>query len=261
MSEPAPGLSPARTTTTSSLPRATPCQCSASAAAFASFSTSTGQRNERRSRSPSLSPVHCGSAVPRRIVPSASTIPGPPDPHGAQRVPGDARAPQQLADRRAQPLDPVVGARRLLDLARGRAQLAALQVGDGRRDAVRADLQAQQVPRFGAEAVQAGRAALLARARVRGRLDDEPGGGQIVHRALDGGPRQPRQARDLGERAGPAAAQRVEDHGGVDPPQQRGITTGQPPHVPVLPARTLCGRIVQGGAPLGGGGVRTVRAL
>lgn len=59
---------------------ADPFQCSATAAALASFSTSTGHLKERFSRSPRRSPVHSGSAVPRRTVPSASTIPGLPTP-------------------------------------------------------------------------------------------------------------------------------------------------------------------------------------
>ncbi|CAM5479825.1 hypothetical protein STENM36S_00040 [Streptomyces tendae] len=76
ISAPAPGLRPASTNTMSSHSVAVPFQCSATAAAFASFSTSTGHLKDRLSRSPRPSPVHPGSAVPRRTVPSASTMPG-----------------------------------------------------------------------------------------------------------------------------------------------------------------------------------------
>jgi hypothetical protein len=139
---------------------AAPFQCSATAAALASFSTSTGHLKERRSRSPSGSPVHSGSAVPEAYGAVGLHDAGAGHAHRPQGVARDPGAAQQLRDGGPQPLQPLV--RR----APSRTSLAiepsdpAVQVRQQRGDPVRADLQAQQMSGLGPEAEPARGAAL-----------------------------------------------------------------------------------------------------
>ncbi len=66
---------------------------------------------------------------------------------------------------------------------------------------MRADLDAQQMPRLGPEPEPARGASLTSRlGTVGGRLDDQPGLEKSLHDALDRGPGQARDPRQVGER-------------------------------------------------------------
>lgn len=197
----------------SSVSRAAPFQCSATAAALASFSTCTGQRNERRSRSPSGSPVQPGSAVPRRTVPSASTMPGLPTPTARRESRGTpTRRSRSATAARTRSSRSSAEAASETSLVAG-ADDPAVQPGQQYRDPVRADLDAQQVSRLGPEPEPARGAPLPSRALLGIGLDDESGPHEPLDDPFDGRPGEPGHPCEIGEGRRFGSAQCPEHHG------------------------------------------------
>lgn len=155
------------------------------------------------------------------------------DSHGPQGVAGDPGPAQQFGDRGAQPLQTVVGGRRLVDVLGHGAEHPAVQVGEERGDPVGPDVEAQQVSGLGPEPESPrGPSLPPGDAVVRRLLDHQAALDEPLDDPLDGRPGQPRHAGDLGQRRAVRGAQRVQYHRGIDSSQERGIPAGQSPQRP-----------------------------
>jgi hypothetical protein len=108
---------------------------------------------------------------------------------GTQRPPGDAGPAQQLGDRAPQPLQTLVGRRRLRHVLGEGAELPAVEIGEKRGDPVSADVKTQKMARLSPEPEAPGGPPLPAGRAFLGRvLHHEPGLDQALDDSFDSRP-------------------------------------------------------------------------
>ncbi len=159
---------------------------------------------------------------------------GAADADRPQVVPRDPGLAQHLGHGGPDGGEPLLGVQRLVHGLEVTAEHLSRQVGEDHPDVVHADLDAEDVPCLGPEAEPAGRtAALTAAAGLPGAqrgldLGDEPGLDQTLDHAFHGGPGEPGVTDQLSEGHRLAGSQCAQRDRGVDPPQQRGVSSGEP---------------------------------